>query len=286
MSASLISIIVPCYNQAQYLPETLDSVLDQTYTNWECVIVNDGSPDNTEEIAKGYCNKDSRFKYLFKKNGGLSSARNAGINASLGEFILPLDSDDLIAPFYIEKAIGYFEKNPDTKLVYCKAKYFGKNTEEWRLEEYNYENLLFNNMIFCSAIYKRLDYNKTIGYNTNMIYGFEDWDFWLSLLSKNDRVYCIPEICFYYRIKGMSMAAGLGQEKWKKMTIQIYNNHTSLYENYSNQIVWAFSQIQNQQYSIDMLENKLQKIRSSSLYKIYKVLVYSFEFAKSKLMFV
>ena len=65
----LVSIIVPCYNQAQYLPETLDSVLAQTYPYWECIIVNDGSPDNTEEIAKHYCEKDNRFKYLFKENG-------------------------------------------------------------------------------------------------------------------------------------------------------------------------------------------------------------------------
>lgn len=164
----MISIIVPCYNQAKYLPETLDSVLAQTYEDWECIIVNDGSPDNTEEVAKDYCDKDSRFKYAYKENGGLADARNFGIKASMGEYILPLDSDDKIAPTYIEKAIRYFELHTDTTLVYCKADRFDGKNEPWSLPEYNYENLLWGNSIFCSAIYRRADYDKTNGYNTNM----------------------------------------------------------------------------------------------------------------------
>jgi glycosyltransferase involved in cell wall biosynthesis len=285
MSASLISIIVPCYNQAQYLPETLDSVLDQTYTNWECIIVNDGSPDNTEEIANEYCKNDSRFKYLYKENGGISSARNTGIKASSGEFILPLDSDDLIAPFYIEEAIGHFEKNPDTKLVYCRAEFFGESSGEWGLVDYNYETLLFNNIIFCSAIYKKKDYLKVDGYNENMQFGLEDWDFWLSLLDEKDIVYCIPEIYFYYRIKIKSRTRNLDEERSKLMSIQIYLNHQELYSKYLSNIVWATSQIQNQQYIIDSLKSKLNKIRSSFPYRIYKLFVYPLEFVKTKFKF-
>ena len=78
----LVSIIVPCYNQAHFLDEALQSVLSQTYTNWECIIVNDGSPDNTENIAEKWLAVDSRFKYIKKDNGGLSSARNIGIKMS------------------------------------------------------------------------------------------------------------------------------------------------------------------------------------------------------------
>lgn len=92
----LISVIVPCYNQAQYLDECLQSVLDQTYTDWECIIVNDGSPDHTEEVAKKWLEKDPRFRYIDKENGGLSSARNAGLKEAKGEWIQFLDSDDKI----------------------------------------------------------------------------------------------------------------------------------------------------------------------------------------------
>lgn len=82
MDSALISIIVPCYKQAHYLGEALQSVLEQTYENWECIIINDGSPDNTEIVAKKWIEKDVRFRYLYKENGGLSSARNAGIKKS------------------------------------------------------------------------------------------------------------------------------------------------------------------------------------------------------------
>ena len=88
-----VSIIIPCYNQAEFLEETLGSVLKQTHTNWECLIVNDGSTDVTEKIAQQFISKDQRFKYFFKENGGLSSARNYGLDQSTGNYIQFLDSD-------------------------------------------------------------------------------------------------------------------------------------------------------------------------------------------------
>ncbi len=96
MNQPLISVIVPCYNQAQYMDECLQSVLDQTYQNWECIIVNDGSPDNTEEVARRWLNKDSRFRYFYKDNGGAGSARNLGLKKSNGTWIQFLDGDDFI----------------------------------------------------------------------------------------------------------------------------------------------------------------------------------------------
>ena len=96
MDIGKVSIIVPCFKQAMYLPETLDSVLLQTYSNWECIIVNDGSPDNTDEVVERYVNQDTRFKYVKQQNRGLSTARNIGIERSRGEYILPLDADFVI----------------------------------------------------------------------------------------------------------------------------------------------------------------------------------------------
>lgn len=127
--STLVSIIVPCYNQAIYLSETLDSVLNQIYNNWECIIVNDGSTDNTKDVALSYCNRDSRFLYIEQENAGLSAARNAGVIRSRGEFILPLDSDDKIAPAYIYKAVECFEKDDSLKIVYCRAAFLEKDME-------------------------------------------------------------------------------------------------------------------------------------------------------------
>jgi glycosyltransferase involved in cell wall biosynthesis len=106
----LISVIVPCYNQAHFLDETLNSILNQSYTNWECIIVNDGSPDDTENVVKNGTNKDHRFKYISKENGGLSSARNCGLEVAKGDFIQFLDSDDLLSSDKFQKSIDAIEK--------------------------------------------------------------------------------------------------------------------------------------------------------------------------------
>ena len=117
--SKLVSIIVPCYNQAYFLSEALESVLNQTYSNWECIIVNDGSPDNTKTVASKWCDKDKRFNYVEKKNGGLSSARNAGIAISKGEYILPLDADDIIHESFLSKLVPVLENDDALASVSC-----------------------------------------------------------------------------------------------------------------------------------------------------------------------
>ena len=98
----LISVVIPAYNAESFLDETLESVLSQTYENWECIIVNDGSIDNTESIAKKWCEKDTRFRYFYKENSGVSDTRNLGIKEARGEFIAFLDADDLYMPNFLE----------------------------------------------------------------------------------------------------------------------------------------------------------------------------------------
>lgn len=261
MSKPLVSIIVPCYKQAHLLPETLNSVLAQTYKNWECIVVNDGSPDNTSEVVNTYICKDSRIKLLEQVNQGVSVARNNGINYSNGEFILPLDGDDLIEPTYIEKAIQYFISFPDTKLVYCEADRFDQKKEYWKLPTYTYEDEIWENRLFCSSIYKRSDYNKTIGYNPNMKEGYEDWDFWLSLLNSDDLVYRIPEVLFHYRFQKKSRDSQ-SHEKMEVLYKQIYNNHKDIYLQYMDNII-LFKK------KSDKYDRLFKKKFFNSFYKIY-----------------
>lgn len=253
-TSSVISIIVPCYNQAQYLSETLETVLAQDYLYWECIIVNDGSPDNTEEIALEWCERDERFKYLKKENGGLSDARNYGIKHSIGKYILPLDSDDKISADYTIEAISVLENDSDVKLVFCRAQLFGADNKEWELLPYSYDNLLFvRNCIYCSAIYKRTDYDKTSGYNTNMIYGWEDYDFWISLLNRDDCVIKLDKIHFFYRTKEVSMRTLIDEKKEEYLRIQIFKNHEDLYLQYINPIT-QFRELR----SLKSVESSLQ----------------------------
>ena len=101
-SKTLISIIVPIYNVENYLRQCLDSIMNQTYQNFECLLINDGSPDNSAEICREYVEKDARFRYFEKENGGLASARNLGIKYSKGKYISFIDSDDWVESDYLE----------------------------------------------------------------------------------------------------------------------------------------------------------------------------------------
>ena len=197
----LLSIIVPCYNQAQYLDECLQSVYNQTFQDWECIIVNDGSPDHTEQVAQSWVLKNDRFSYLYSENKGVSNARNIGIEKAKGQFILPLDADDKISNEYTTLAINEFQVDKELTLVYCKAKKFGGINEDWILDDFSIQKLAIDNMIFCSAIYKKTDWEKVGGYDINMVTGLEDWEFWISLLKDNAKVVKLDVFGFFYRIK-------------------------------------------------------------------------------------
>lgn len=269
-----ISIIVPCYNGEKYIRETLDCLQKQTIDDWECIIVNDGSTDNSLEILKEYAAKDSRYKYIDKENGGPAIARNTAIAASSGKYILPLDADDLIAPFYAEKAIDYLETHSNCKVVYGIAYFFGDLTGEWVLSEYNYEKELWKNSIYCSAVYRKTDYDRTKGYNPNMRFGNEDWDFWLSLLSENDEVYKIPEKVFFYRKHGVSHSTDLF-DNVKASNTQMVLNHIDRYSPYFHEL---FTLRKMNEYK----ENELNKLLKSKKYKLGKFLLAPFLFLKNK----
>jgi glycosyltransferase involved in cell wall biosynthesis len=264
---NLVSIIIPCYNQAQYLAEAVESVLEQTYTHWECLIINDGSTDNTEEEALKWCSKDSRIKYLKKENGGLSSARNFGIGNSNGKFILPLDADDKIGKEYIFLAVQKLEEDSTIKVVYCRARLFGIEEGEWRMPIYNYKEIFLFNTIFCSALFRREDFDHVGGYDEDLVYGGEDWEFWIRLLKDGGEVFRLNSIQFYYRKKAVSMHTELrlNKEKDKYTEDLIYKKHIKSYQelfgnplaNYRN----AF-----------LLEKELKIIQSSRVYNLIKKL--------------
>jgi len=229
MSSKTVSIIVPCYNQAQYLDECLNSVLDQTYPNWECIIVNDGSPDNTEEVAMKWTNKDERFKYLYKTNGGLSSARNEGIKNAVGTLILPLDADDKIANIYCELAINALVNNSSLSLIYANSEKFGLVNEIWDLPDFSVEKLATENLIYCSAFFKKEDWERVGGYDENLMQGLEDWEFWIAILKKGGNVIKLKETCFYYRIKETSMITSLTNENKKRIFDYISIKHADFF---------------------------------------------------------
>lgn len=255
----LVSVIVPSYKQAAFLPETLECIIAQTYWNWEAIIMDDGSPDNTEAVANKYVSRDSRIRYAKQANSGVSAARNNAIKMySSGKYILPLDADDLITPYYIEHAVIYFEEHPECKLVYGLAEKFGAEKGMWNLPPYDFNVLLFDNIIFNSAIFKREDFDKTIGYNENMRAGVEDWDFYLTLLKPDDYVYRMNELVYLYRIKNISRNTVAAQDDTMiPLRRIIYRNHKEYYEPYTEDIITYVRKCNATQVYIDRVNNSL-----------------------------
>jgi glycosyltransferase involved in cell wall biosynthesis len=233
MTYPLFSIIVPCYSQASFLPQALDSICKQTFSEWEVIIVNDASPDDTLDVANSLASGDARIKVLdLPHNVGLPAARNEGIKNAIGTYILPLDADDIIAPDYLEKALKLFLKEPQTSLVYGKAMKFNDVKEwQWKLKSYSYENLLLGNIIYASAIFKRDCWQRIGGYDTSLVHGSEDWEFWIRLLNEQSIVHFIDSIVFYYRKKPDSMSKTLFSDPKKIAAVShyIYQKHSEKY---------------------------------------------------------
>ena len=225
-----VSVIIPCFNQGLYLDEAVDSVLAQTFQDFEILVVDDGSTDGeTVKILQDYARPKTRV--IHTDNQGLSAARNNGIHEAQGAYILPLDADDKIGDGYLEDAVRILDRYPDIGIVYCEASYFGVKGGRWDLPEYSLDKILNHNVIFCTALFRRADWGAVGGYNVNMVYGWEDWDFWLSLIQRGRKVYRIPKIHFYYRLREASMVHTMDEERQFFMRLHACLNHRGLYRN-------------------------------------------------------
>ncbi|UMQ40263.1 glycosyltransferase family 2 protein [Chryseobacterium sp. Y16C] len=268
-----VSIIVPCYNQAQYLDECLRSILEQSYQDWECIIIDDGSPDNTEETAKKWIEKDARFKYLKKENEGVSSARNFGIERAQGEWILPLDGDDKIGTEYLSRAAKYFENN--FTIIYCKANLFGTENGPWNLRKYSYSEMLWINHIFCSAFFRKQSWLDVGGYDTSFVLGMEDWDFWLSILQPDSKVLQLDYTGFYYRRKKISRDTEFLKSADNQLVTEknIYTKHLDKYLLFDKNPITNFTIQQKKITKLQRLEGEISKnIFTRFLYKLIEKL--------------
>lgn len=255
-NSSIVSVIVPCYNEDRYVEETLQSIKNQTYKKLECIVVNDGSTDKSLQKISKFCKSDSRFVFFDRKNEGVSEARNYAIRKSNGKYILPIDADDIIDPTFIEKGIRILEDHPDYRLVYCDVRQFGMSHKHMKLPEYSLETEIMNNCIPVSAIYRRCDFDKTSGYDSNMQEGLEDWDFWLSLLNPMDKVYKINQELFFYRIKKNSRNKNINFNTLCVLHKRMWEKHRHLYNLYYQDPVKSLEFVSIFQYK-DSIDFKL-----------------------------
>lgn len=208
-----VSVIVPTYNYADFLPEALRSVLAQTFTDYEVIIVDDGSTDSTSQVIKPFL-ADTRVRYIYQRNKGQSAARNTGIRHATGEFVAFLDADDIWLPEKLEKQVPLFDLNGTIALVYCKGEYIDLTGRplpdlEWPLNaDATYKDYLYANWIGTpSAVIVKKRIFDTVGFFDENLKGLEDMDMWLRILRHHKSTYA-DEVLVKMRRHIKSMQAG------------------------------------------------------------------------------
>ena len=211
-SVARVSIIIPWYNGGKYLPEAVASARAQTHPSLEIIVVDDHSTDpETLTIYERLRGEGIQVLQTPAGRKGPSAARNTGIAAATGEYLLPLDADDVIAPAYVSKAVAVLEADPAIGICYCHARFMGLKSGPWKLPPYSFEELLCGNMIFATALFRKADWEKVGGYDERLTVGLEDYALWLRLTDQGTRVHRLEEELFFYRIKGGSRSALLMQ---------------------------------------------------------------------------
>ena len=229
--APAISIIIPMHNGANAtLEDTITSVTTQTFTDWEIVIINDGSTDGSAafavHLAARHRGEGLRVRVVHKTNGGLADARNFGFVAARAELVLPLDADDLIEPKFLGTAHRLLSSHPDAHLAIANLQGFGDWDYEWILPEYDPVELRYTNMFHCSALMRRQIWEKVPGgYPTTTLFGFEDWAFWLSAQERLDGGIVptyVREDLFRYRLRSNSMLQSLlGSQEYSLASLRV-----------------------------------------------------------------
>lgn len=209
-----VSVIVPCYNTAGMVADTLDSIFAQTYRDFEVIVINDGSPD-TVELEKVLAPYRPDIRYIVKENGGLASARNAGIAIARGELVAFIDSDDLWVPEYLAFQVAQLDANPDADIVYPNTVYFGEGENGTRLgrpmsapmPEVTFTRLVTEECAVVVACLARKAAVVRAGLFDEQLRRCEDFDLWLRCVKSGAHIIYHHQPLVRYRIRRGSLSA-------------------------------------------------------------------------------
>jgi glycosyltransferase involved in cell wall biosynthesis len=211
----LVSVIIPCFNQENYISKTIQSVKNQSYTNWECIIVDDGSTDNSSLVIQNSILDDNRFRYVYQPNAGVSAARNRGFSLSKGEFINFLDGDDSFLPEKLQNQIDVFDSHPEVTICVCDHQYLNDQTGKISyykfeaLKPYPLEQILFgwhNGVAFPphAPMYRRSLWDLVeVPFPEDYPHRCEDWVFNVLVALKKQRYHWTDQVlCNYHMVTG------------------------------------------------------------------------------------
>lgn len=211
-----VSVVIPTYNRAKYLPEALKSVLTQTFVDFELVVVDDGSTDNTAEIVRAMA--DPRIRYIAQSNRGVAGALNTGWRAARGEYIGRLDSDDVWLPNLLQELVPILERNPEMGVVYARAQWMDADGKQLpqilgtpeKFPGENLKSLLYGDCVCPIAVVFRVRCIESVGGYDDRLAGNEDWDLWIRMAEHYGIGY-VDSILARYRVhSGNSQASRTG----------------------------------------------------------------------------
>jgi glycosyltransferase involved in cell wall biosynthesis len=213
----LVSVIIPCYNYARFLPDAVASVLAQTCADWELIVVDDGSGDATistaQQLMAGH--PDRRIRLFQQPNAGPAAARNTGAERAAGEYLLFLDADDMLEPPLLEQALAVLREQPAVGFVYSGMRLFGQDDHEWPSVPFDLALLTLDNYVLPHALVRRAAWAQVGGFDSaHFPYGFEDWDFWLRVAAAGWRGWHIAAPLVAYRRHGPSLSAAGKHREW------------------------------------------------------------------------
>lgn len=230
-----ISIVIPCYNHATYLKDCIDSIISQSFQNWEAIIVNDGSTDETTLVALSYKEKDSRINIIEKANGGLSSARNYGLKGSKGKWVIFLDADDILLPNHLSKVVSKIEEQPQAKCVQTGYTHFSEDIKKKLHSVLPYLDkimpfVLTQNLGPVHTIVIRKDIIQSLGPFDESLNSCEDWDMWIRLGKSGIEKISINEPLVGYRraVNSMSRNAFQMYNALKTVTLRAVRKDSRL----------------------------------------------------------
>lgn len=215
----LVSVVIPYYNRHDTIDETLQSLSNQTFVNFEVILVNDGSTDD-ESVRKLKTLKKTSpvsLEIINQQNQGVAMARNRGIKQARGKYVICLDSDDMLEPTYIEKSLIVSETQPDIALTTSYMNMFGVKSEEYKQNKYDPLDLYRNNMVITAAMFRRDAWEKVGGYRSKI--GYEDWEFWINLAENGFYGRQIPESLFNYRTALQSRYIDDKEKHWNNVRV-------------------------------------------------------------------
>ncbi|MBL6911068.1 MAG: glycosyltransferase [Pirellulales bacterium] len=222
-----VSVIMPCFNQGQYVDDAINSVINQSFKDIEIVLIEDCSTDNFTREYVRQKNFPNTKKIINSNNLGVSASRNKAIQAARGIFILPLDADDMIRSDFISAAIDVIDKDI-ADVVYSKVEFFGDRKGPFKLPEFSLRKMLQCNAVVNTALFRKSAWASVSGYSSEMKAGVEDWDFWLSLIESGQRFHRINRSLFCYRQHGVSRTT-TAVTQVRELHELIFKRHKNLY---------------------------------------------------------